>query len=143
MMLHGNGFFDIIMMIKYPNGGIGINNMKRILVFALFVFVGGTGVLRAEIPSVDLVDEKVSALSDVVDTKANDTDVVHLTGDEDIGGVKTFSGTVMLVGEVADTSNDNSVATTKWTNDRVASAKGDIPVGGKDSTTFTKIWIEE
>lgn len=117
--------------------------MKYILVFALFVFVGGTGVLRADIPSVDLVDEKVSALSDVVDTKANDADVVHLTGDEEIGGAKTFSGAVTLGTAVADASNDNSVATTQWTNNRIATAKGDIPIGGKDSTTFTKIWIEE
>lgn len=117
--------------------------MKQILVFALFVFVCGTSVLRAEIPSVDLVDGKVSALSDIVDTKADDNAVVHLTGDEIIAGDKTFSGNVAVTASVADTSNDNHVATTQWTNARVTAAKGDIPVGGKDSTTFTKIWIEE
>ena len=117
--------------------------MKRVLVFALFVFVCGTSALFAEIPSVDLVDGKVSALSDIVDTKADDNAVVHLTGDEIIAGDKTFSGNVAVTASVADTSNDNHVATTQWTNARVTAAKGDIPVGGKDSTIFTKIWIEE
>jgi len=130
--------------------------MKQILVFALFLFVCGTGVSVADIPSVDLVDGKVAALSDVVDTKADDNAVVHLTGDETIAGVKTFSGNVKmnnlnantdgavtLTTAVADASNDNQVATTAWTNSRVTAAKGDIPVGGKDATTFTKIWIEE
>ncbi|MCM1294506.1 MAG: hypothetical protein NC311_03020 [Muribaculaceae bacterium] len=117
--------------------------MKQILGFALFVFVCATGVSVADIPSVDFVDGRLSQLSDVVDTKADDAAVMHLMGDEEIAGAKTFSGTVTLGTAVADASNDNQVATTKWTNDRVASAKGDIPVGGKDSTTFTKIWIEE
>ncbi len=130
--------------------------MKQILVFALFVFVCGTGVSVADIPSVDFVDDKVAGLSDVVDTKADNNAVVHLTGDEMIAGAKNFTGnvkmnnlnantdgTVTLTTAVADASNDNQVATTVWTNARVTAAKGDIPVGGKDSTTFTKIWIEE
>lgn len=87
--------------------------MKRVLVFALFVFVCGTSALRAEIPSVDLVDGKVSALSDIVDTKADDNAVVNLTGNEIIAGDKTFSGNVAVTALVADTSNDNYVATTQ------------------------------
>ncbi len=130
--------------------------MKRILVLALFVFVWGTGGAVADIPSVDLVDNKVATLSDVVDTKADNNAVVHLTGDEMIAGAKNFTGNVKmnnlnantdgavtLTTAVADASNDNQVATTAWTNARVVAAKGEIPVGGKDSTTFTKIWIEE
>lgn len=124
----------------YPSRRLKIEKMKQILVFALFVC--GTSASFAEIPSVDLVDAKVSTLSGVVDTKADDNAVVHLTGNEIIAGDKTFSGNVALTASVADTSNDNHVATTQWTNGRVTAAKGYIPVGGKDSTTFTKIWIE-
>ncbi len=135
---------------------MGIIKMKRILVFALFLFACGTGGVVADIPSVDLVDNKVATLSDVVDTKADNNAVVHLTGDEMIAGAKNFTGNVKmnnlnantdgavtLTTAVADASNDNQVATTAWTNARVTAAKGEIPVGGKDSTTFTKIWLEE
>ncbi|MDE6250993.1 MAG: hypothetical protein K2M34_05200 [Alphaproteobacteria bacterium] len=130
--------------------------MKQILVFALFVIMFMPHASFAEIPSVDFVDDKVSTLSDVVDTKADNAAVVHLTGDEMIAGTKTFAGNVhmnnlnantdgavTLTNAVVSTSNDNQVATTAWTNSRVTAAKGEIPVGGKDSTVFTKIWIEE
>lgn len=130
--------------------------MKQILVFSLLLFVFGMNASFADIPSVDLVDEKVSALSDIVDTKADDNAVVHLTGDEMIAGAKNFTGNVTINNLSANTdgavtltapvvadSNNGQVATTGWTNGKITAAKGDIPVGGKDSTTFTKIWIEE
>lgn len=142
-MLRWVCFFDIIKWKFIQAESFRIGKMKQILTFALFVVVFMPRVSVAEIPSVNFVDDKVSALSGVVKLKANDDAVVKLTGDQTIAGNKTFGGAVMLTNTIADTSNDNHVATTKWANDRVAAAKGDIPVGGQNSTTFTKIWIEE
>ncbi len=133
IVLHGIGFFDIM---HNSMESLRIGQMKQILVFALFIIAFVPGVSVAGIPSVDFVDDKVSV-------KADDDAVVHIAGDEEISGDKTFNGTVTLANAVASTSNDGQVATTAWTNDRVAAAKGDIPVGGKDSNVFTKIWIEE
>lgn len=121
--------------------------MKHVLVVALFVVVFMPRASVADIPSVDFVDGRVTELSDAV---------VHLAGDETITGAKTFTGNVQinnlnagadgavtLTTGVDAASNNNQVATTEWTNDRIIAAKGDIPVGGRDATTFTKIWIEE
>ncbi len=117
--------------------------MKRILGIALLTMFGGSGVCFASITSKDFVDGAVNQLQETVDLKADNDAVVHLTGDESIGGNKSFTGNVMVDGNIDAASNNNQVATTKWTNERVTAAKGDIPVGSKDSTTFTKIWIEE
>lgn len=40
-----------------------------------------------------------------------------------------------------DTDND-TVANTKWVNDRIEDARGVIPVGGADGTETAQIWIE-
>lgn len=117
--------------------------MKRILTIALLAVVYSSGACFADITSKDFVEGAVNQLQASIDLKSDDDAVVHLVGDESVAGNKIFTGTVKLDGNIDAASNDNSVATTKWTNDRVTSAKGDIPVGAKDSTTFTKIWIEE
>lgn len=79
----------------------------------------------------------------VVSGKANDADVVHIQGDETISGEKTFSGSLSMANALDENSNDNHVATTQWTNSKVESAKGSVPVGSADSDTFIKVWIAE
>lgn len=43
--------------------------------------------------------QDLAALSQTVDTKANDSEVVHLTGDETIAGKKTFTDTATFKGD--------------------------------------------
>jgi hypothetical protein len=52
----------------------------------------------------DVSQTKVTGLSATLSNKANNSDVVHLTGDESISGVKTFSGTIDVPTPTTDTN---------------------------------------
>jgi len=52
----------------------------------------------------DVSQTKVTGLSATLSNKANNSDVVHLTGDESISGIKTFAGTINVPAPTTDTN---------------------------------------
>lgn len=54
----------------------------------------------------------------------------------------TVANSITVKSDVATTSDNNQVATTKWTNDKIDAARGMIPVGGANSSEMAQIWVE-
>lgn len=70
----------------------------------------------AEYATVDALDAAVDDLTDMIATKANDSDVVKLTGDQTVSGVKTFndnmkfaSGKIIYVDTFFDTYGNGMI----------------------------------
>lgn len=115
--------------------------------YVISMFVGGTiamftGMVRADIVSVEYTDQIVNVLQKQIEQKADSRTVVHINGNETIQGEKTFSGPVKVSAEIVNDSDDNSVATTKWTNDRIDDVRGTVRVGGPDSEQYVQMWVE-
>lgn len=66
-----------------------------------------------------LTNEEIELLQTTIENKANDNEVVHLTGDETVAGVKTFSSIPKVPLEPVD--NDN-VTSKKYVDDEIAAA---------------------
>ncbi len=54
----------------------------------------------------------------------------------------TVANSITVQSDVATASDSNQVATTKWTNDKIDTIRGRIPVGGVDSSDMAQIWVE-
>ena len=77
---------------------------------------------------------QIDAAVGAVASKANDSDVVHNTGNETVAGVKTFSS-FPVTPSSAPTTN-YQVANKKYVDDKV---KTDVPVNAKFTDTITTI----
>lgn len=67
------------------------------------------------------IDAEFSAISTAIATKANDSAVVHVTGDESVAGNKTFSGDVIMSSSMVQETEGAAVASAAtcdiWTTD--------------------------
>lgn len=66
----------------------------------------------------------------------------HDTGAVTIPTTLNVKTSITQETDVAESSNNNQVATTKWTNKKIDSARRTIPVGGPTATEYAEIWIE-
>lgn len=57
-------------------------------------------------------------------------------------GDLSITGSASVSTDVAQNSNSNQVATTKWTNEKIDTARRTIPVGSADATEYAEIWIQ-
>ncbi len=101
-------------------------------------------ILAMVFPVMAMADIASTVYTDnALSTKADDSAVVHKTGNETISGTKTFSNASIILEDTVDsTADDYSVPNTMWVNDRIEEARGVIPVGGADGTDTAQIWIE-
>lgn len=83
-------------IINFSKSKVDVNG---ITVWEGMADVGIASRANVSLTNLDEVGEKrFSDLQTAIDTKANDADVVHKTGDETINGVKTFNNSVTFTG---------------------------------------------
>ncbi len=68
--------------------------------------------------------------------------VDYSTGDVSIPASLNVSGAITVNSDVHSGSDSNTVATTKWTNDKIDAARGKIPSGGENAAATVTIWVE-
>lgn len=88
----------------------------------------------------DIIDENFSDLDGRVDTKANDSGVVHNTGNETVAWVKTFSS--FAITPSSNPTTDYQVANKKYVDDAIAWAGGKFvfAIAGTIWATATNVW---
>jgi hypothetical protein len=93
-----------------------------------FVYSWGTDPAHSSVPSEKLV-------KDTLDTKAVDTTVVHVTGNETVAGVKTFSSELVLPANTASASDTNTAPAVQSQVYEVEQAKQDKVTTGSSILT--------
>lgn len=93
-------------MARLPIPGSDNQQWGNILNDYLSVAHDSSGALKADSVGntqiTDVSQTKVTGLSATLSNKANNSDVVHLTGDESVAGIKTFSGTINVTAPIDD-----------------------------------------
>lgn len=83
---------------------------------------------------VPATEESIQQVKDELKTKANTSDVVDLTSEQTISGLKTFNANVTLSGTsvtrtstLADDDNSTEIPTTAWVTKKVSSGGSTLP----------------
>lgn len=108
----GTTYFGMLNWIDCDNGGITTTHIK----LSDGSFSGVYGVLSAldtslsgSLSDSDNIVPTSKLVNNLLSSKANDTSVVHLSGNENIGGIKSFTSSIKVVDDATTPNNTTNV----------------------------------